>query len=232
MPAHLHDEIESGIYHHNHNHHRPPVPSPAASYDSYSQSSPYHNGVDSPASVSATSLTPHAPPAPVHPALPPIRTLQPMTGPDAPSPFSHNYSPYGLADGLHRPAAASTPPHPAHGPALASPTILSPGAYAYHQQPPPGFSPPDRDYLSGIIGGGPSPSVSASSPGADSGDSRSRKRRGNLPKHVTDVLRAWFHAHLDHPYPSEEDKQMLIGQTGLTINQVCPSLDCVCAHTC
>jgi hypothetical protein len=55
----------------------------------------------------------------------------------------------------------------------------------------------------------------------DGGDSRSKKRRGNLPKPVTDILRAWFHEHLDHPYPSEDDKQMLIARTGLTISQVC-----------
>jgi hypothetical protein len=55
----------------------------------------------------------------------------------------------------------------------------------------------------------------------DAGDSRSKKRRGNLPKPVTDILRAWFHEHLDHPYPSEDDKQMLIARTGLTISQVC-----------
>ena len=54
----------------------------------------------------------------------------------------------------------------------------------------------------------------------DAGDSRSKKRRGNLPKPVTDILRAWFHEHLDHPYPSEDDKQTLIARTGLTISQV------------
>jgi hypothetical protein len=55
----------------------------------------------------------------------------------------------------------------------------------------------------------------------DAGDPRSKKRRGNLPKPVTDILRAWFHEHLDHPYPSEDDKQMLIARTGLTLSQVC-----------
>jgi hypothetical protein len=59
----------------------------------------------------------------------------------------------------------------------------------------------------------------------DSGDSRSKKRRGNLPKPVTDILRAWFHEHLDHPYPSEDDKQMLIARTGLTISQVCTTMN-------
>ncbi|KAL2801523.1 hypothetical protein BJX63DRAFT_438760, partial [Aspergillus granulosus] len=48
-------------------------------------------------------------------------------------------------------------------------------------------------------------------------DSKNKRRRGNLPKPVTDTLRAWFHEHLDHPYPSEEDKQMFMSRTGLTI---------------
>lgn len=54
----------------------------------------------------------------------------------------------------------------------------------------------------------------------DSVDSKNKRRRGNLPKPVTDILRAWFHEHLDHPYPSEEDKQMFMTRTGLTISQV------------
>ena len=55
----------------------------------------------------------------------------------------------------------------------------------------------------------------------DSIDPKTKRRRGNLPKPVTDILRAWFHEHLDHPYPSEEDKQMFMTRTGLSISQVC-----------
>ncbi|KAA8648843.1 hypothetical protein EYZ11_006918 [Aspergillus tanneri] len=51
-------------------------------------------------------------------------------------------------------------------------------------------------------------------------DPKNKRRRGNLPKPVTDILRAWFHEHLDHPYPSEEDKQMFMTRTGLTISQI------------
>jgi hypothetical protein len=58
----------------------------------------------------------------------------------------------------------------------------------------------------------------------DSIDPKNKRRRGNLPKPVTDILRAWFHEHLDHPYPSEEDKQMFMTRTGLTISQVSFSL--------
>ena len=47
-----------------------------------------------------------------------------------------------------------------------------------------------------------------------------KRRRGNLPKHVTDILRGWLNDHLHHPYPTEDEKQMLMQQTGLNINQV------------
>lgn len=57
-------------------------------------------------------------------------------------------------------------------------------------------------------------------PLGETGDSKSKKRRGNLPKPTTDILRAWFYEHLDHPYPSEQDKQMFMTRTGLTISQV------------
>ncbi|KAI9792187.1 MAG: hypothetical protein M1816_002727 [Peltula sp. TS41687] len=51
-------------------------------------------------------------------------------------------------------------------------------------------------------------------------EQRIKRRRGNLPKQVTDLLKEWFRAHKNHPYPSEEEKQMLMCQTGLTITQL------------
>ncbi|KAG0647445.1 PBX knotted homeobox 2 [Hyphodiscus hymeniophilus] len=51
-------------------------------------------------------------------------------------------------------------------------------------------------------------------------DGKQRKRRGNLPKETTDKLRAWFVAHLQHPYPTEDEKQELMRQTGLQMNQI------------
>ncbi|KAE8454237.1 hypothetical protein EG329_005162 [Mollisiaceae sp. DMI_Dod_QoI] len=53
-----------------------------------------------------------------------------------------------------------------------------------------------------------------------SNDGKQRKRRGNLPKETTDKLRAWFFAHLTHPYPTEDEKQDLMRQTGLQMNQI------------
>ncbi|CAP68902.1 uncharacterized protein PODANS_7_8640 [Podospora anserina S mat+] len=52
------------------------------------------------------------------------------------------------------------------------------------------------------------------------GENKQRKRRGNLPKETTDKLRAWFVAHLHHPYPTEDEKQELMRQTGLQMNQI------------
>jgi hypothetical protein len=56
--------------------------------------------------------------------------------------------------------------------------------------------------------------------GSDGGnDSKQRKRRGNLPKETTDKLRKWFVAHLQHPYPTEDEKQELMRQTGLQMSK-------------
>lgn len=50
-------------------------------------------------------------------------------------------------------------------------------------------------------------------------DNKQRKRRGNLPKETTDKLRAWFVGHLHHPYPTEDEKQELMRQTGLQMSK-------------
>ena len=53
----------------------------------------------------------------------------------------------------------------------------------------------------------------------DLGNDKQRKRRGNLPKETTDKLRAWFALHLQHPYPTEDEKQDLMRQTGLQMSK-------------
>ncbi|KAG0225296.1 hypothetical protein BGW42_004508 [Actinomortierella wolfii] len=47
-----------------------------------------------------------------------------------------------------------------------------------------------------------------------------RKRRGNLPKSVTTVLKAWLVENAKHPYPTEDEKLKLSQETGLTLNQI------------
>ncbi|KAI0785176.1 hypothetical protein C8Q75DRAFT_699759, partial [Abortiporus biennis] len=46
------------------------------------------------------------------------------------------------------------------------------------------------------------------------------RKRGKLPKPVTDFLKDWLHRHSDHPYPSEEEKKQLCHATGLSMSQV------------
>lgn len=84
-------------------------------------------------------------------------------------------------------------------PAFLDRTPFSPGAYGPHFQ--------ETFMRIGDMGLG------------TNGDGKQRKRRGNLPKETTDKLRSWFVAHLHHPYPSEDEKQELIRQTGLQMSK-------------
>jgi len=49
---------------------------------------------------------------------------------------------------------------------------------------------------------------------------RPKKRRANLPKHVTNLLVNWLFEHSALPYPTEDQKQELMQQTNLTRTQV------------
>jgi len=55
----------------------------------------------------------------------------------------------------------------------------------------------------------------------DSSDQpNNKKRRGNLPKASTNILKKWLYDHLYHPYPTEEEKKVLESRTGMTLNQI------------
>lgn len=47
-----------------------------------------------------------------------------------------------------------------------------------------------------------------------------KKRRGNLPKAATNLLKKWLMEHLYHPYPTEDEKMSLSQQTSLSLNQI------------
>jgi hypothetical protein len=51
-------------------------------------------------------------------------------------------------------------------------------------------------------------------------DPTKKRRRGNLPKEVTEFLRKWLIQHKKHPYPAEKEKADLARHTGLTVNQI------------
>eukprot|EP01080_Neovahlkampfia_damariscottae_P001941 gene1941-1449_t len=46
------------------------------------------------------------------------------------------------------------------------------------------------------------------------------KKRGNLPKNATAILKNWLFQHFLHPYPTEEEKKDLSQSTMLTITQI------------
>ncbi|KAL2861354.1 homeobox KN domain-containing protein [Aspergillus pseudodeflectus] len=234
LPPHLHEEIESTSYytsrqprerptssHDVTNNFRPPYASssktPFDHRDYLGRASDPHPRT--PAHVpSATDATPRYTSRP-SPMLPPIRDLQsyPERGmgvytesrdhsrPElaARSVGSHGYTSASLTGPMDRRGEAygTAPMHPQMG-------------YPYQHmayQSDPEHAPshalshaPQSNF--GILG--------------DPIDPKNKRRRGNLPKPVTDTLRAWFHEHLDHPYPSEEDKQMFMSRTGLTISQI------------
>jgi Homeobox KN domain len=78
---------------------------------------------------------------------------------------------------------------------------------------------PERSYRPQMVGGPTSPSsirvqpppLTSSTPG---------KRRGNLPKESKEKLKQWLSHHVDHPYPTEEEKKELAAEAGMTMGQV------------
>ena len=98
----------------------------------------------------------------------------------------------------------------------ASPHTYPPMQYGYPPPPPGGNYALQHQYQNGYHHG----SVSFESD--DSGGQAPRRRRGNLPRDTTDLLKQWFAEHLGHPYPTEDEKQLLCRQTGLQMTQVIP----------
>ncbi|KAL4788293.1 homeobox KN domain-containing protein [Aspergillus varians] len=243
LPPHLHEEIESTSYYTS----RHPRERPTSSHDGTPNlRSPYtsaskaqfdhreypgtrpadtrpnpRDNAHIPGATNATSRYTSRP----SPMLPPIRDLQsyPERGMGA----------YPESRGLSRPEVTARPPGP-HGYPSAPNNMPGPmsdrrSAEAYRGVPPMhgqmGYPPyPPMAYQSDPEHA--SPQALSHAPQSNFGilgdpiDSKNKRRRGNLPKPVTDILRAWFHEHLDHPYPSEEDKQMFMTRTGLTISQI------------
>ncbi|KAI1807987.1 homeobox KN domain-containing protein [Daldinia bambusicola] len=191
---------------------RPSVPSPARRSFSgeitppeYTHSSVYYkrnfeDGRDTGRTISVPRLCTSS-------SISPYRSASPPPGPrtdiEAWKRSTPTYRPSGYHHGYHHPnrvqslSVGST--HPFDRPSMYSP-VHSPVGYGhqYHDS-----YMPVRDIA---IGG--------------HYEAKQRKRRGNLPKETTDKLRAWFHSHLSHPYPTEEEKQQLMKQTGLQMNQI------------
>ena len=95
-------------------------------------------------------------------------------------------------------------------------SLPAPEQQAYASYPPTPYA--DRSpFMNGSANGQYPLNFDA---GSEYGEPKHKRRRGNLPKAVTDIMRTWFQEHIAHPYPTEEEKQILMVRTGLTISQV------------
>ncbi|EST06425.2 Homeobox KN domain protein [Kalmanozyma brasiliensis GHG001] len=154
----------------------------------------------------------------------------PVGKPRYPDPY---YDPYGS------PHAGAYPPPGAHG----KPTngMAGPGPVAPYARPPhdprmpyPGpyghgdympHDPRDMHPHAGMprmarpAGVMPVPAAHVP-PGPSAGIAPPPRRRGKLPKPVTDLLKTWLLEHASHPYPTEDEKRSLCSMTGLTLSQV------------
>ncbi|KAL9577046.1 MAG: hypothetical protein Q9203_007599, partial [Teloschistes exilis] len=116
----------------------------------------------------------------------------------------------------HPPTTYAQPQRPSAGQGI-RPSVESPYSRSLPPQPPHmdprysygGYPPAAQDSHSHI-------GHAVEFQNVEIGEKSNKKRRGNLPKHTTDILRAWLHDHLDHAYPNEEQKQHLIRETGLS----------------
>jgi hypothetical protein len=218
-------------------HHRP---SNASEYPAYNSRRASSVVVD-PALSSAYSPPRGSHPASMHPSVssyyhrPSLPYPPPPTNPAAHARHQSSPVPQGQA-AYHHPSYSHASSH--HG------MQYDPRASYYQDphQPPHGHSydrPPQSEayYPRAAYAGAPHPAYEntyhqqaqpynytfQSTLGVDN-NSFNRKRRGNLPKEATGILKAWFSAHRDSPYPTEDEKVALCNQTQLTLNQVsiCP----------
>ncbi|KAB5590407.1 Homeobox protein [Ceratobasidium theobromae] len=153
-------------------------------------------------------------------SLPPIGT---MFGTD-----EYRYPRQQWFQGLDTRSASSSPESPATGsPTFAySSTSSTSTAPAAKSSPGSPFSDkaalPTREWTAPVTVPVPpsdAPALSAS-PAPSPPPAPPQRRRGKLPKHVTETLRTWLLSHADHPYPTEEEKKMLCNVTSLTLSQV------------
>lgn len=52
-------------------------------------------------------------------------------------------------------------------------------------------------------------SDTSASPPKERKSKKMRRRRGHFPKATTDLLKKWLFEHMDHPYPTEEEKAVV-----------------------
>jgi hypothetical protein len=149
----------------------------------------------------------------LRPHDPPSRIGSPVFGRYQVPPQSSHY-------GEHRPSYYSDPPPAAPVHSEYRPHEPYYGHSSNSGYPPP---PPHDPYSHPNFHAAPQPASYnyVNYHAGIGGDQLSRKRRGNLPKEATQLLKDWFYSHRESPYPTEDEKIDLCRKTGLNMNQVC-----------
>ncbi|KAF7731421.1 Homeobox protein pknox1 [Apophysomyces ossiformis] len=105
-------------------------------------------------------------------------------------------------------------------PSLISSPISPSSSLQNRQQSPRQRSASSSSSTSSSSASSTSSKPAPSSPMLVSSKKTAKRRRGNLPKVVTGILRDWLSKHKKHPYPTEEEKVALAKETNLTLNQI------------
>lgn len=174
----------------------PPAPTPVEMKDRM-DARPALTGLPPPRSLDREAV-------PAHRITAPADLYQTSRPPNAPS----SIPPVEAATSTYRDPSY---PYPYHHPTRYQ-SLSASSAHPFDRTPftTSGYNTPYQDFVRyGDLG-----------PSGLAGDNKQRKRRGNLPKETTDKLRAWFVAHLQHPYPTEDEKQELMRQTGLQMSKL------------
>ncbi|KAL5120802.1 homeodomain superfamily [Pleosporales sp. CAS-2024a] len=137
--------------------------------------------------------------------------------PAPPPPQQSAYRPSPAHHGLAAPGAYPLPP--AHRPSYHQDQHPPAQPYAYAQTHPNAVQSAYGDSVPTVYEHGYGEVRFQPHVGADAG-SFQRRRRGNLPKDATNVLKVWFQNHRQQPYPTEDQKIEMCNVTGLTMNQV------------
>ncbi|KAG9069984.1 hypothetical protein KI688_009314 [Linnemannia hyalina] len=191
--------------HYSHNPHQQPLTSrPSASPHPKIEPLPRPVPVKPASYVSPSAMSSISPAPPQHHLMAPSASA-------SSSPVARTTPPTAFAaaattEGHHHHHIRSTDPGTAAAAASAT-TTSSPSSSSTH----PGSS------------GGAQPSSSThTDPNSTNGNNvdPNRKRRGNLPKSVTSVLKSWLVQNAIHPYPTEEEKMRLSEATQLSMNQI------------
>ncbi|KAI8071747.1 hypothetical protein BC940DRAFT_293612 [Gongronella butleri] len=113
---------------------------------------------------------------------------------------------------LHHPHHA----HPHHAGEAALASALKP----MHTPPSPPSPPIPSPATAAAASVAAAPPSAATTATTATSPTQKKRRRGNLPKEVTEFLKQWLVQHKKHPYPSEKEKLDLAHRTGLTVNQI------------